>query len=142
MRHRKHHTKLTRKSGPRRQLIRGLSQALIEHGRIRTTETKAKALRPLIERLVTMSKKSAASDQKDVKTHYHRLAFASLQRKEAVKKLFLEIGPRFATRPGGYTRIIRDVQRSGDGAYMAYIEFVDRGAAAETAPAAPATTTA
>lgn len=138
MRHRKHHTKLTRKSGPRRQLIRGLSQALIEHGRIRTTETKAKALRPLIERLVTLSKKSHAAEKSEVKTHYHRLAFASLQKKEAVKKLFTEIGPRFAKREGGYTRIIRDVQRTGDGAYMAYIEFVERGGEPAAAPATTA----
>lgn len=138
MRHRKHHTKLTRKSGPRRQLIRGLEAALIEHGRIRTTEAKAKALRPLIERLVTLAKKSAAAEKPETRTHYHRLAFAALQKKEAVKKLFGEIGPRFSTRPGGYTRIIRDVQRSGDGASMAYIEFVDRGEVAAAAPAATA----
>jgi large subunit ribosomal protein L17 len=122
MRHRKHHTKLTRKSGPRRQLIRNLSAALITHERILTTEAKAKALRPLVERLVTLGKKGTL--------HHRRMAFAALQKKQAVHKLFEEIAPRFTERPGGYTRIIRGGQRSGDGAWMAYIEFVERSEAA------------
>ncbi len=122
MRHRKHHTKLSRKSGPRRQLIGNLSVALIAHERIHTTEAKAKALRPLVERLVTLGKKGTL--------HHRRLAFAALQKKQAVHKLFEEIAPRFTERPGGYTRIIRDGQRSGDGAWMAYIEFVERSEAA------------
>jgi len=122
MRHRKHHTKLSRKSGPRRQLLRNLSAALITHERIHTTETKAKALRPVVERLVTLGKKGTL--------HHRRQAFAALQKKMAVHKLFEEIAPRFTERPGGYTRIIRDGQRAGDGAWMAYIEFVERGEAA------------
>lgn len=132
MRHRKHHTKLSRKTGPRRQLIRNLSAALITHERIHTTETKAKALRPVVERLVTLGKKGTL--------HHRRQAFSALQKKTAVHKLFEEIAPRFTERPGGYTRIIRDGQRAGDGAWMAYIEFVDRGA--ETAAATTGTETA
>jgi large subunit ribosomal protein L17 len=128
MRHRKHHTKLSRKSGPRRQLIRNLSAALITHERIHTTETKAKALRPIVERLVTLGKKGSM--------HHRRQAFAALQKKTAVHKLFTEIAPRFTERPGGYTRIIRDGQRAGDGAWMAYIEFVERGEEAKAASAA------
>ncbi len=130
MRHRKHHTKLSRKTGPRRQLISNLSAALITHGRIHTTETKAKALRPIVERLVTLGKKGTM--------HHRRQAFSALQKKTVVHKLFEEIAPRFTERPGGYTRIIRDGQRAGDGAWMAYIEFVDRGDQATEASAATA----
>jgi large subunit ribosomal protein L17 len=98
--------------------MRNLASALIEHERIHTTEAKAKALRPYIEKLITLGKKG--------QTHHRRLAFAQLGRKGAVHKLFGEIAPLFTERPGGYTRIIKDTQRAGDGAWMAYIEFVEK----------------
>ncbi|MEQ8822226.1 MAG: 50S ribosomal protein L17 [Sumerlaeia bacterium] len=128
MRHRKHRHKLSRTTGHRNALLRNLAAALIQHERIRTTEAKAKALRPYIEKLVTLGKKG--------ETHHYRQAFSKLQSKEAVKKLFTEVAPRFAERPGGYTRIIHDLRRAGDGAVMAYIEFVDAEVAVAAAPAA------
>jgi large subunit ribosomal protein L17 len=129
MRHRKLHTKLSRPTGHRKALMRNLAVSLIEHGRIRTTEAKAKALRPYIEKLVTLGKKG--------EQHHRRLAFATLQKKHAVHKLFTELAPLFTERPGGYTRIIHDGQRQGDGSWMAFIEFVEKpGEGAETAVAA------
>lgn len=130
MRHRKLRSKLSRKTGPRRQLVRNLVVNIIDHGRIRTTEAKAKALRPVIEKLVTLGK---AGDQ-----HSRRLAFAQIQKKHAVHKLFEEIAPRFKERAGGYTRIVRDGQRFGDAAWMAYIEFVVREEETAEVAAAPA----
>ena len=125
MRHRKHRTKLSRPTGHRKALMRNLATALITHERIRTTEAKAKALRPYIEKLVTLGKKG--------EQHHRRQAFATLGKKHAVTRLFEEISPRFTERPGGYTRIIRDGQRMGDGAWMAYIEFVEIGEDANVA---------
>ncbi len=120
MRHLHHRGKLSRPEGHRKALLRNLGAALIEHERIRTTEAKAKVLRSYIEKLVTLGRKGTQ--------HHRRQAFATLGKKGAVHKLFEEIGPRFTERPGGYTRIIRDGQRAGDGAWMAYIEFVEKGA--------------
>ena len=118
MRHQKRTVKLNRTSAHRRALLRNLSAALIVNGRIRTTEAKAKALRPYVEKLVTLAKGGTQAE--------HRRAYATLgNKKAATNKLFSEIGPRMADRPGGYTRIIRDSRRAGDGAEMAYIEFVD-----------------
>lgn len=117
MRHRNHRGRLSRPTGPRLALLRALAISLITQERIRTTEAKAKVLRPIVEKLVTLGKKGDL--------HLRRQAFAMLQRKGVVHKLFTELGPRFAERPGGYTRIVRDGQRHGDGAWMAYIEFVD-----------------
>lgn len=117
MRHRKKTTKLSRPTGHRKALMRNLTAALVEHERIHTTEAKAKALRPHVEKLVTLGKKG--------ELHHRRLAFSIVGKKHTVHKLFTEIAPRFQERPGGYTRIIRDGQRMGDGAAMAYIEFVD-----------------
>ncbi len=117
MRHRCHRSRLSRPTGPRRALMRALAEAIITQERILTTEAKAKNLRPFIERLVTLGKKGT--------TAHRRLAFARLQKKAAVDKLFEVIAPRFATRPGGYTRIVHAGQRQGDGAWMAFIEFVD-----------------
>lgn len=127
MRHRKHRQRLSRPAGPRLALLRNLELAIIEHGSIRTTEVKAKAVRPLVERLVTLGKKGTQ--------HHRRQAFAQLQKKGAVTKLFEEIAPKMADRPGGYTRIVLDGQRKGDGAWMAVIEFVTHGEAAEGAAA-------
>jgi large subunit ribosomal protein L17 len=97
--------------------MRNLSIALIEHGRIRTTDMKAKYLRPYVERLVTLGR--------DGSTKNRRLAFAMVPHKETIRRLFGEIGPRFVDRPGGYTRVIKEGTRNGDGAPMSLIEFVD-----------------
>ena len=117
MRHRKHRSKLNRTSEHRKALMRNLAIALIEHGRIRTTEVKAKQLRGVIEPLVTLGCGGSLAQR--------RRAFAFLQHKEAVHKLFEELGPRFKERPGGYTRVVRGDVRPGDGAPTAFIEFVD-----------------
>ncbi len=103
--------------------MKNLASALIDHGRIFTTEVKAKQLRAYVEPLVTLAR---AGDQ-----HSRRLAFSRLGHKEIVTKLFSEIAGRAGDRPGGYTRVIKDVPRAGDGAMMAYIEFVDQAPAAE-----------
>lgn len=118
MRHRKHHTRLNRPTGHRTATLRNLAAALIEHERIETTVTKAKTLRPFVEAVVTLGKKGTL--------HHRRQAFQKLQDKVAVHKIFEEIGPRYAGRPGGYTRLMRSRQRPGDAAEMAIIEFVDR----------------
>jgi large subunit ribosomal protein L17 len=101
-------------------MLANLAQSLIEHERIKTTEAKAKLLRPYAEKLVTKAKKG------DV--HNRRQVLSSIQDREAVHKLFAEIGPRFAARNGGYTRILKLGPRNGDNAPMALIEFVDDGA--------------
>ncbi len=98
-------------------MLRALAVALITQERIRTTEAKAKVLRPVIEKLITLGKKGDVA--------HRRQAFSTLQKKHAVHKLFADLAPRFTDRPGGYTRVVRAGQRAGDGAWMAYIEFVD-----------------
>jgi large subunit ribosomal protein L17 len=101
-------------------LFRNLSRALIEHGRIITTVEKAKELRPFVEKLVTLAKKGTR--------HARRLALQRLPDRDSVAKLFKEIGPRFADRPGGYTRIIkRHERRLGDAGHTAFIEFLKEG---------------
>ncbi len=118
MRHRVAHRKLGRTSEHRKALLRNLTVSLIlSDGRIRTTLAKAKELRPFAEKLVTLGKKDTL--------HARRQALAIIPQKEAVAKLFNEISPRFAERPGGYTRILKLGTRRGDGAPMAFIEFVD-----------------
>lgn len=120
MRHRNAGRTLSRNASHRLALFRNLSRALIEHGRIITTMPKAKELRPFIEKLVTLAK------QGDL--HARRMALARLPDKEAVRKLFQDIGPRFADRQGGYTRIIRRHQvRLGDAGQTAIIEFLKAG---------------
>ncbi len=118
MRHRKHHTRLNRPTGHRTATLRNLAAALIEHERIETTATKAKTLRPFVENVITLGKKGTL--------HHRRQAFQKLQNKTAVHKVFEELGPRYAERDGGYTRVIRSRQRPGDAAEMAIIEFLDR----------------
>jgi large subunit ribosomal protein L17 len=107
-------------SGPAHQdlLLGGLAAALFEHEAVRTTEAKAKALRPVAERLITFAKKG------DV--HARRQALKVVPDRDVVHRLFSEIGPRMADRPGGYTRILKLGPRKGDGAPMAQIELVDR----------------
>jgi large subunit ribosomal protein L17 len=117
MRHKKHQSRMNRQVGHRNATLRNLSAALVDHGRIRTTHAKAKILRPYVEKLITMGKKGTL--------HHRRLAFAHLQKKKTVHKIFEELAPRFEERNGGYTRIIMADRRQGDGAQMALIEFVD-----------------
>jgi large subunit ribosomal protein L17 len=107
-------------SGPahERLLLGGLAAALFEHDKVRTTEAKAKALRPLAERLITFAKRG------DV--HARRQVLKVVPHRDVVHRLFAEIGPRMAERQGGYTRILKLGPRKGDGAAMAVIELVDR----------------
>ena len=116
MRHRVGGFKLNRDSSARRALLRGLTTSLIMEDRIVTTVTKAKALRPQVEKMVTLAKRDTL--------HSRRQAAAYLQSPEALKKLFDKLGPRFTERPGGYTRILRLGRRQGDGAEKALIEFL------------------
>ena len=100
-------------------MFSNLCGSLFEHGRIRTTEAKAKELRPIAERLITLARK----DPEDVAAQRHAVAY--LRSRDAVYRLFHEVGPRFTERPGGYTRIVKLGPRPGDAATMAYIELVD-----------------
>lgn len=128
MRHRRNTTKLKRTASHRRSLLANLACSLIEHGRIKTTLGKAKALRPVAEKMITLGKRGDL--------HARRLAIAFLRQKDAVKKLFEEVAPASATRQGGYCRITKLGVRMSDAAPMAYIEWVDAavadGVAAET----------
>ncbi len=116
MRHRKSGRKLNRNSGQRRALYRSLLGALLWHGKIVTTEAKAKAVRPQVERLITLAKEDTE--------HRRRLAMAQLPNKRVVEHLFTEIGPEYKERAGGYTRIVRLGQRQGDAAMMVQLELV------------------
>lgn len=118
MRHRHSGRKLNRTSAHRKATFRNLAAALIKHERIRTTLPKAKELRPIVERLVTLAKQDTL--------HARRTAMSRLPRDADIAKLFGPLSERFAARPGGYTRIVRAGHRYGDAADMAYIEFVDR----------------
>jgi large subunit ribosomal protein L17 len=118
MRHRVAHRKLGRVTPHRTALLRNLATALFERERIRTTLPKAKELRPFAERLITLAKREGD------RLHARRLAARHLQDPAVLKKLFDTIGARFASRPGGYTRILRLGTRKGDGAEMAYLELV------------------
>ncbi len=127
MRHRKTGRKLNRNSPQRGALMKGLAISIIEHESVRTTLAKAKEIRGFLEPLVTLAKKNTVANQ--------RIAYARLQSKPAVAKLFDELGPRYADRPGGYLRIIKRGFRAGDKSPAAQIEFVlnDEEAAEETA---------
>src|SRR6202050_2652032 len=117
MRHQRSGKKLGRDSAHRKALYANLAGALIEHGRIRTTITKAKAVRPIAEQMITLGRRGDL--------HARRQAVAFLRSKDVVHKLFDEVGPAFAARPGGYTRIVRIGPRPGDASEMAYLELVD-----------------
>ena len=126
MRHRKHNHLLGVKTAHRTSLVANLSCSLIENGRIKTTLAKARALRPAIEKAITLAKKAHASEDVAKKVHYRRQAIARLRNKDAVKKLFDELVEQFAGRNGGYTRIYKlAIPRLGDAADMAIIEFVE-----------------
>ncbi|MCH2479781.1 MAG: 50S ribosomal protein L17 [Flavobacteriales bacterium] len=117
MRHRKKVIKLGRKTAHRKAMLANMASSLIEHKRINTTLTKAKALKVFIEPLITKSK----TDD----THNRRICFSKLRDKVAVKTLFDEVVKKIDNRPGGYTRIIKLGNRMGDNSSMAMIEFVD-----------------
>jgi large subunit ribosomal protein L17 len=117
MRHQRSGKKLGRDSAHRKALYSNLAGALIEHGRIQTTEAKAKAVKPFAEKMITLGKRGDL--------HARRQALAALRSNTIVHMLFADIAPRFAERPGGYTRIVRLGQRQGDAAEMVYLELVD-----------------
>src|SRR3954453_12080896 len=117
MRHQRTGKKLGRDSAHRKALYANLTGALIEHGRIKTTVTKAKAVKPIAEQMITLGRRG------DI--HARRQAVAFLRSKDVVHKLFTEVGPRFAERPGGYLRIVKIGPRYGDAADMVYLELVD-----------------
>jgi large subunit ribosomal protein L17 len=125
MRHRVAHRKLGRVTEHRIALLRSQAEALIRHERIETTVPKAKELRPFVERLITIAKRGLAEGPKTVQAlHAKRLVAADVHKPETVDKLFETIAPRFAARPGGYTRILKLGFRRGDAADMAQIELV------------------
>jgi large subunit ribosomal protein L17 len=119
MRHRSKGRQLSRTASHRSALLRNLAISLFQHGRISTTTAKAKELRPYAERLITLAKRGDL--------HARRLAARKIHDREVLTKLFDSIGPRFAERPGGYTRVLKTGHRQGDGAEMALVELVDRG---------------
>ena len=127
MRHQKSGRKFNRTSSHREAMFRNMAASLIKHELIRTTLPKAKELRRVAEPLITMGKVDGVANR--------RLAFSRLRDKEAVGKLFVELGPRYATRPGGYLRILKCGFRDGDNAPMAYVELVDRPLTTEAAAA-------
>jgi large subunit ribosomal protein L17 len=118
MRHRVAHRKLGRITPHRMALLRNLTTALFERERIRTTLAKAKEVRPFAEKLITLAR------GEDNRLHARRLAARDINDRRVVKKLFDTIGARFATRPGGYTRILRLGPRRGDGTEMAFLELL------------------
>lgn len=117
MRHGVKSKRLGRDSAQRKALLRNLVTSFLEKERIHTTLAKAKAVRPVAEKMITLAKRNTL--------HTHRLALRFVYKKNVVKKLFEDIGPRFTERPGGYTRIVKLGPRSGDGAEMAVIQLVD-----------------
>jgi len=118
MRHRKSGRQLNRNSSHRQAMFRNMAVSLIEHEVIKTTLPKAKELRRVAEPLITLARQDTVANR--------RLAFSRTRSKEAVGKLFTELGPRYEARPGGYTRILKCGYRAGDAAPMAYIELVGR----------------
>ncbi len=120
MRHRNSGRKLGKKAQHRTAMFANMTAALIKHEQITTTLPKAKELRPVVEKLVTLSRRGAAD------LHARRQAISTIRDADQVKKLFDVIGPRYAGRPGGYTRVLKAGFRQGDNAAMAVIEFIDR----------------
>jgi len=127
MRHLNAGRKFSRTSAHREAMFRNMASSLFKHELIRTTLPKAKELRRIAEPLITMAKIDGVANR--------RLAFSRLRDKEAVGKLFVEIGPRYVARPGGYLRILKCGVRPGDNAPMAYVELVDRPRPAEAVAA-------
>jgi large subunit ribosomal protein L17 len=116
MRHRAKGRQLSRTSSHRRALLNNMATSLFEHGRVITTEAKAKELRPFAEKLITLARRGDL--------HARRLVERRIKNRETLSRLFTEIGPRFAARPGGYTRILKLGHRDGDGADIARIELL------------------
>jgi large subunit ribosomal protein L17 len=116
MRHRAKGRQLSRTSTHRRAMLNNMATSLFEHGRVVTTEAKAKELRPFAERLITLARRGDL--------HARRLVQRKIKDRETLSRLFSEIGPRFAARPGGYTRILKLGHREGDGADIARIELL------------------
>ena len=116
MRHRAKGRQLSRTSSHRRALLNNMATSLFEHGRVVTTEAKAKELRPFAEKLITLARRGDL--------HARRLVERRIKSRETLARLFSEIGPRFAARPGGYTRILKLGHRDGDGADIARIELL------------------
>jgi len=129
MRHRKQGRRLNRSWAHRKAMFSNMANALIKHEQIRTTLPKAKELRPVVERLVTLAKRGDL--------HARRQAFARLRDDAMVAKLFSTLRERYADRPGGYTRVLKAGFRKGDMAPMALIEFVDRDVAARGQDSGP-----
>jgi len=123
MRHGHGLRKLNRTTSHRLAMLRNMMNSLIEHEAIKTTLPKAKELRRVIEPMITLAKEPTVANR--------RLAFDRLRDRDSVVKLFNELGPRFKTRPGGYTRILKMGFRVGDNAPMAYVELVDRAEVSE-----------
>ncbi|HKG09765.1 MAG TPA: 50S ribosomal protein L17 [Gaiellaceae bacterium] len=134
MRHQRKGKKLGRDSAHRKALYSNLAGSLIEHGRIKTTEAKAKAVKPIAEKMITLGRRGDLAAR--------RQALAYLRSQEIVHRLFAEVAPRFADRPGGYSRIVKIGPRFGDAAEMVYLELVDyvppRAVVPAGAPAAAA----
>ena len=124
MRHRVAHRKLGRVSEHRIAMLRNQAQALLRHERIRTTVPRAKELRPFVERLITIAKRGLASSDNGRAVHARRLVRRELADQAVVSKLFDGIAPRFASRPGGYTRLLRIGPRRGDNAELAQVELL------------------
>jgi large subunit ribosomal protein L17 len=134
MRHLNAGRKLNRTSAHRKALFANMACALIKHEQIMTTVPKAKALRPVVERLVTLARNGDGS------LHAQRLALSQLRDQTTVRKLFEIIGPRYVGRPGGYTRVLKAGYRHGDNAAMAVIEFIERDVAARGKDSGPGET--
>ena len=132
MRHNMSGRSFSRQSGHRKAMFKNLAQALIKHEQISTTLPKAKDLRPVVEKLITLGKKGSL--------HARRLVFAQLRDEAATKKLFDVLAPRYAARKGGYTRVFKAGFRYGDVAAMAVIEFVDRDVDAKGKDSGPVQT--
>ncbi|MDA0689879.1 MAG: 50S ribosomal protein L17 [Proteobacteria bacterium] len=133
MRHRHSGRQLNRNSSHRTAMFRNMTASLVEHEIIKTTLIKAKELRTVAEPLITLAKKDSVANR--------RLAFSRTRNKATVGKLFDELGPRYQDRPGGYIRILKCGERSGDKAPMAYVELVDRPQSGEESYGEVETTT-
>src|SRR5580704_11990178 len=131
MRHRNQGRKLGRTSSHRTAMFANMMAALIKHEQIKTTLPKAKTLRPIVEKLVTLSRRGPTD------LHARRQALAQIRDAVQVRKLFDVIGPRYAQRPGGYTRVLKAGFRYGDNAEMAFIEFIDRDESAKGQDSGP-----
>jgi large subunit ribosomal protein L17 len=131
MRHHRVGKKLGRDASHRKALYANLAGSLIEHGRVKTTVTKAKAVKPFVEQMISLGKRGDL--------HARRQALSELRSRDVVEKLFDDVAPRFADRPGGYSRIVKLGPRLGDAAEMAYLELVDYVPVGAPVPAAAAT---